>query len=86
VTNNVYGVDLLEESVMIARLRLKLAGLRALPTSAPEEDVVSIREARTLQWRIRQGNSLVGYTGLSERSSDSEEEMKQTTLPGGGWR
>lgn len=78
---NVYGVDLLHEAVAMARLRLKLRALVALPQDAPESDIETIRDSGLLQHQIKQGNSLIGLTELP----DIEQTREQATLSGGEW-
>lgn len=83
VTTNVYGVDIHQAAVEIAKLRLKLLTVEALPDDAPMEDIETIREGNALHWQIRQGNSLIGLTELPE--STPNESTGQTTLSGGEW-
>lgn len=82
-TSNVYGVDLLQEAVEMAKLRLKLHTLASFPGHAPEEDLAEIREGRALHWQIKQGNSLIGCTEVPE--DVSRTELKQAALAGGDW-
>jgi type I restriction-modification system DNA methylase subunit len=89
-TQNVYGVDLVAETVEMAKLRLQLRGLRALPSDPPDADVAAIRKGHELHWQVRQGNALMGMTGLEDlenldAAEAAETQHGQTTLLGGSW-
>ena len=58
VLNNLYGVDLMAEAVEICRLRLFLKLVAQLPTREQIEPLPDI------DFNIRAGNTLVGFTGL----------------------
>jgi len=90
-THTVYGVDIVSETVRMARLRVKLRVVDALPAGAPEEvleeDLPRIREGRHLEHQLKHGNSLIGITDM-ERLEDAlseDEPSGQTTLAGGDW-
>lgn len=90
-THTVYGVDLVPETVRMARLRVKLRVLRALPAGAPqgvlEEDLPRVRESPHLSHQIKHGNSLIGISDMDklEDALSQDEPSGQTTLAGGDW-
>ena len=60
IVNNLYGVDIMEEAVEICRLRL------FLKLVAQIEQVSDIEPLPDIDFNIRAGNSLVGFTSLDE--------------------
>jgi hypothetical protein len=73
VTNNLYGVDIQEGCVEIARLRLWLSMISEMPDS----DLGSVEPLPNIDYNIVQGNSLVGYTEMP-----SPEEVRRILRPG----
>lgn len=55
VTQNLYGVELNQEAVEVARLRM------FLELVAPIEDVAHLQPLPNLEYNIMQGNSLIGF-------------------------
>lgn len=64
VVNNLFGVDIMEEAVEICKLRLFLK----LASQLEEED--DIEPLPDIDFNIRQGNALIGYTDHPEASGD----------------
>lgn len=60
IVNNLYGVDIMEEAVEICKLRL------FLKLVAQVDDVDSIEPLPDIDFNIRAGNSLVGYTSADK--------------------
>lgn len=60
IINNLYGVDIMEEAVEICKLRLFLKLVAQLET------VEQIEPLPDIDFNIRAGNSLVGFTSLDE--------------------
>jgi type I restriction-modification system DNA methylase subunit len=72
VLNNVYGVDLMGSAVEIAKLRLWLSIITEL-----DEDVMDDLDDDELAlpnivFNLREGNSLIGYTGFPETTDNGE--------------
>lgn len=60
VVHNLYGVDLMEEATEICKLRLFLRLVADL------EDAIHVEPLPDIDFNIRAGNSLVGYSGTEE--------------------
>ena len=60
IINNLYGVDIMEEAVEICKLRL------FLKLVAQVERVEQIEPLPDIDFNIRAGNTLVGYTSIEE--------------------
>jgi hypothetical protein len=60
IINNLFGVDIMEEAVEICKLRL------FLKLVAQVEEVEQIEPLPDIDFNIRSGNTLVGYTSLEE--------------------
>ncbi len=76
VLNNLYGVDIMEEAVEICKLRLFLKLVAQLETYDQIEPLPDI------DFNIRPGNTLVGFTSLEEiRQTLSGDLIKQLALP-----
>ena len=71
VLNNLYGVDIMEEAVEICKLRLFLKMMAQL------EGYEQIEPLPDIDFNIRAGNTLVGFTSLDEVQKAIQ------TLPGG---
>ena len=77
VLNNLYGVDIMEEAVEICKLRLFLKLVAQLRTYDQIEPLPDI------DFNIRAGNTLVGFTSLGEiKQTLSGDLIKQLALPG----
>ena len=73
VKNNIYGVDIVDSAVEITKLRLWLSVIAAVDTTddtAREEEQLVLPD---IVFNIRQGNSLIGYTGLIETNGDGNQ-------------
>lgn len=78
IINNLYGVDIMEEAVEICKLRL------FLKLVAQVETVDQIEPLPDVDFNIRAGNTLVGYTSLDEiRRAAERESSGQGKLPFG---
>jgi len=69
IVNNLFGVDIMEEAVEICKLRL------FLKLVAQVDDVNKIEPLPDIDFNIRAGNTLVGYTNL--------EQIRAVTKAGG---
>ncbi|WP_224214598.1 Eco57I restriction-modification methylase domain-containing protein [Natrinema longum] len=79
VLNNIYGVDLMGSAVEIGKLRLWLSIISEL-----DEDVVDDLDDDELAlpnivFNLREGNSLIGYTGFPETTDDGEYTLGSFT-------
>ncbi|HET7325396.1 MAG TPA: DNA methyltransferase [Halococcus sp.] len=73
VIENIYGVDIVQPAVEIAKLRLWLsiiAEVNADEIEKYDEDELALPN---VVFNVQQGNSLVGYTDLMETNGDSEQ-------------
>lgn len=72
VQNNIYGVDIVGPAVEIGKLRLWLSIIAELD----EEDVDEFKQTDlalpNIAFNLRQGNSLVGYTGFPDTTDDGD--------------
>ena len=76
VLKNLYGVDIMEEAVEICKLRLFLKLVAQLETYDQIEPLPDI------DFNIRAGNTLVGFTSLKEiQQTLSSDLIKQLSLP-----
>lgn len=70
VLENIYGVDIVGPAVEIAKLRCWLSVIAELS----EEDVEELSDddlaLPNIDFNLRQGNSLIGYTGFPEQTAD----------------
>ncbi|GAA0717098.1 type I restriction-modification system DNA methylase subunit [Halorubrum trapanicum] len=76
VLENIYGVDLMGPAVEIAKLRCWLSVISELET----ENVDDLAEADALAlpniaFNLREGNSLIGYTGFPEMNGDDQYRL-----------
>jgi type I restriction-modification system DNA methylase subunit len=74
VTDNLYGVDIMEEATEIAKLRLFLA----LVSSA--HDVEELEPLPNIDFNIMAGNSLIGLIRVDETAFDMVGNTKQGNL------
>ena len=65
ILNNLYGVDLMKEAAEIAKLRLFLK-LAAEAKYDPDKDNLGLEPLPDIDFNIRSGNSLVGFTGMAQ--------------------
>ena len=76
VINNLYGVDIMEEAIEICKLRL------FLKLMAQIERVEDIEPLPDIDFNIRAGNTLVGFTSLDDIKHAMEGDMiKLLSLP-----
>ncbi len=74
ITDNLYGVDIMEEATEIAKLRLFLA----LVSSAQEVD--ELEPLPNIDFNIMAGNSLIGLIRVDEEGFDAVGESRQGNL------
>lgn len=74
ITDNLYGVDIMEEATEIAKLRLFLA----LVSSA--YDVSELEPLPNIDFNIMAGNSLIGLINVDENSFNAAGEFVQGNL------
>ena len=76
VINNLYGVDIMEEAVEICKLRLFLKLVAQLETYEQIEPLPDI------DFNVRAGNTLVGFTSMEEVEKTLEGDlMRKQSLP-----
>ena len=76
IVNNLYGVDIMEEAVEICKLRLFLKLVAQL------ERYDQIEPLPDVDFNVRAGNTLVGFTSLDEvKEVLSADLIKQLSLP-----
>ena len=76
IIDNLYGVDIMEEAVEICKLRLFLKLVAQLDTYEQIEPLPDI------DFNIRAGNTLVGFTSLAQvKEALSSDLVKQWSLP-----
>ena len=76
IINNLYGVDIMEEAVEICKLRLFLKLVAQL------ERYDQIEPLPDIDFNVRTGNTLVGFTSLDElKQTLSADLVKQLALP-----
>jgi len=81
ILNNLYGVDIMEEAVEIAKLRLflKLASLTERNERKPN---MGLEPLPDIDFNIRAGNTLVGFASLADVKRVMEGDMiKLLALP-----
>jgi len=74
VTDNLYGVDIMEEATEIAKLRLFLALVSAA------HDVDELKPLPNIDFNIMAGNSLIGLIKVDETAFDTVGNAKQGNL------
>lgn len=77
ITRNIYGVDLMDEAIEIARLRLFLALVAAARTPAELEPLPNI------DFNLMEGNGLVGLMHIQE--ADFDRYSQGNVLAAGNW-
>lgn len=76
IINNLYGVDIMEEAVEICKLRLFLKLVAQL------ENYEQIEPLPDIDFNIRAGNTLVGFTSLDDvRRAVEGDWIKELSLP-----
>jgi hypothetical protein len=70
IVNNLYGVDIMEEAIEICKLRLFLKLVAQVGRSADMEPLPDI------DFNIRAGNTLVGFTSLEEVSKAVSRDLR----------
>lgn len=77
VLNNIYGVDIVGPAVEIGKLRLWLSIISELT----EGDVDQLSEDElalpNIAFNMRQGNSLIGFTGFSEEANSGDSTFER---------
>lgn len=74
VTDNLYGVDIMEEATEIAKLRLFLALVASV------DNVDELEPLPNIDFNIMAGNSLIGLIKVDETAFDSVGKSKQGNL------
>lgn len=74
VTDNLYGVDIMEEATEIAKLRLFLALVSAV------DKVDELEPLPNIDFNIMAGNSLIGLMGIDATAFDTVGKSKQGNL------
>ncbi|PSQ54647.1 hypothetical protein BRD22_11745 [Halobacteriales archaeon SW_8_68_21] len=76
VLNNIYGVDLMGPAVEIAKLRCWLSIISELEAEnvddLAEDDALALPN---IAFNLREGNSLIGYTGFPETNGDDQYRL-----------
>ncbi len=76
IVGNLYGVDIMEEAVEICKLRLFLKLVAQL------ESYDQVEPLPDIDFNIRTGNTLVGFSSLDEvKRAMGDDMVKQLTLP-----
>ncbi|WP_254808453.1 Eco57I restriction-modification methylase domain-containing protein [Natronosalvus amylolyticus] len=70
ILNNLYGVDIDEGAVEICKLRLWLSMVADI-----EDEPGEVEPLPNIDFNIRQGNSLIGYTQLVETNDDGDASL-----------
>ncbi|QAU14558.1 type II restriction endonuclease subunit M (plasmid) [Halorubrum sp. BOL3-1] len=74
ILENLYGVDIDEDAIEICKLRLWLSMMADIETNPGSAD-----QLPNIDFNIRQGNSLIGFTTLSEQTNSGEERFRNFT-------
>ncbi|QCC49766.1 Eco57I restriction-modification methylase domain-containing protein [Halapricum salinum] len=72
VLNNIYGVDLMGSAVEIAKLRLWLSIISELDEDVKDDLDDDDLALPNIVFNLREGNSLIGYTGFPETTDSGE--------------
>ncbi len=72
VQNNIYGVDIVGPAVEIGKLRLWLSTIAELNEEDIEDFDAGQLALPNIAFNLRQGNSLIGYTGFPEESGNGD--------------
>jgi type I restriction-modification system DNA methylase subunit len=76
VLNNIYGVDLMGPAVEIGKLRLWLSIISELDEDVMEDLDDDDLALPNIVFNLRQGNSLIGYTGFPETNGDDQYRLQ----------
>ncbi len=76
ITDNLYGVDVMEEATEIARLRLFLALVAAT------ENVEQLEPLPNIDFNIQSGNSLIGLMRVDDEEFDRRNSQENLFRPG----
>lgn len=74
ILNNLFGVDIMEEAVEICKLRLFLK-LAAQVDPDPKHENLGIEPLPDIDFNIRAGNTLVGYTSFKELLKSAKGDL-----------
>jgi len=72
VQNNIYGVDIVGPAVEIGKLRLWLSVIAEVTEEDVDELDVGELALPNIAFNLRQGNSLIGYTGFPEEADEED--------------
>lgn len=72
VQNNIYGVDIVGPAVEIGKLRLWLSVIAEVTEEDAEELDIGELALPNIAFNLRQGNSLIGYTGFPEEADEED--------------
>jgi type I restriction-modification system DNA methylase subunit len=75
VLNNIYGVDLMGPAVEIAKLRLWLSIISELDGDIVDDLDDDELALPNIVFNLREGNSLIGYTGFPETNGDDQYRL-----------
>jgi hypothetical protein len=78
IVNNLFGVDIMEEAIEICKLRL------FLKLASQVDDVDKIEPLPDIDFNIRAGNTLVGYTALEQIREVAKAGGAQSKMDLGG--
>ncbi|MFD1684275.1 Eco57I restriction-modification methylase domain-containing protein [Halobellus litoreus] len=81
VIKNIYGVDIVDPAVEIAKLRLWLSIIAEVDSSKVENYDEEELALPNVVFNIRQGNSLIGFTDMLETSNDGDQAQLSTWGP-----
>jgi len=70
VQNNIYGVDIVGPAVEIGKLRLWLSVIAEVTEEDVDELDIGELALPNIAFNLRQGNSLIGYTGFPEEADE----------------
>jgi type I restriction-modification system DNA methylase subunit len=73
VVENIYGVDIVQPAVEIAKLRLWLSIIAEVDADEIDEYDEDDLALPNVVFNVQQGNSLVGYTDLMETKNDGQQ-------------
>lgn len=79
VIENIYGVDIMRPAVEIAKLRLWLSIISEVDSEKSQDYEDGELALPNVLFNIRQGNSLIGFTGLAEEEDIQTGQMKVTS-------
>jgi hypothetical protein len=71
ITENLFGVDIMEEGIEIAKLRLFLALVASV------QSVEHLESLHTIDFNILPGNSLIGLLYVNEEAFNKQQRVKQ---------